>query len=223
MAVQRKINDGITKQRDAVATSKSGQTITVTTTETWVGPHAMLARKQAAVWKFCVSTSLVPSAADSGTLTLVRETKYEIPAEEAALPEPVIEVIWQELRLPVMQHPAFKDIPADRKKKIREKAETEGAEPPTDAAELKLYNLLASGTTEYATGVPVVRKTTAKRKGDVGGGEAWVRGTPPTEVGGTWEWMKSSDERRFDGTTFSQVEEWLGAKEWDDVLYPTGS
>jgi hypothetical protein len=218
--IQRKINDGITRQRDSIATARSGRTITTTTTQTWVGPHALLALKQAASEKYCTGTSLTPSAADGGTLTLVIETSYEIPEEEAALPDPVIEVIWQELRLPVMQHPAFATITPERRKEIRKLAETEGAEPPDVLLELYLYNLLAGGTTEYATGVPVVRRTTAKRNGDVGGGNAWFRDTPPVDVAGGWEWMKTADERRHDGTTYSQVEEWTGAEDWDSVLYP---
>lgn len=220
MAIDRKLNQGITKLRDSVATEKSGQVQTVTTTETWVGPHALLSRKQQAAWKNCKSTSLAPGAADSGTLTLTRERKYEIPEDEAELPPPTVEVLWQELRVPVMQHPAFKDISPENKKKIREAAEKEDSVPPTNEVELKLYNLLAAGTTEYATGVPVIRRNTTQRKGDVGGGNAWVRANPPEEVEGTWEYMKTSDERRQEGETFTQVEEWTGAKIWDPVLYP---
>lgn len=214
------MNQGLTQMRDSVVTSVSGKTVTRTITETWIGEYARLKSKQESSWKTSISTNLQPGDGGNGTLTIVREEKIEL-QEEAELPEPTTEVIWQELRIPVTQHPAFKDLDAETVKKIRKDAESEDGTAPTNEVELKLYNLLAKGVTEYATGVPVVRRNSTKRSGDAGGGNAWVRGNPPVDVSGSWEWMKTADERREDGDTFTLVEEWTGATQWDDTLYPT--
>ena len=225
MAIDRKINQGISKLRDAVATSISGSTITRTITETWVGPYVLLQRKQESVWRTALNTSLTPTAADSGQLTYTYEQKIDLGTEGTQLPEPTIEVIWQELRKPVTEHPAFASLSAETIKAIRDAAEEplEDATLPPEAGEAggQLYDLLIKGVTEYATGVPVVRRNSTKRAGDAGGGNAWTRESPPVSVPGSWEWMKTADERREDGDTFTLVEEWTGANSWDSTLYPS--
>lgn len=223
MATDRKINQGITKQRDVTSTSVSGDTVTRTITETWVGPYDILKKKQEAVWRNVISTGLNPTAADGGQLTITREEKIVSQSANNSLPPATTEVIWQELRLPIAQHPYFSTLTADQVRLIR--AAAEGAEEeatlPPDAGPVgaKLYSLLAAGTTEYATGVPVVRRTSTRRAGNAGGGNAWIRGNPPVNVAGDWDWLKTADERRKDGDTFTLVEEWTGAKEWDTDLY----
>ena len=78
----------------------------------------------------------------------------------------------------------------------------------------------SDGTTEWSTGVPVVRRTTTKRTGKEDKGKAWFRDTPPVDVEGDWEFLKTVNETRRDGKSYTQTEEWTGAKEWDHDLYP---
>lgn len=215
MALIPKLSGGLVQQRSTITTNDEGVT---TETQTWTGPYSQLLIKQNAVRATAKSTSLSPTEADGGVLTITYETA---PTDENAPPD-VIELIWAELRLPVTQHPAFKDIPADRKKAIKTLAETEDATAPSDADELKLYNLLAAGTTEYAVGAPVVRRTRTRRR-NPGGGGAWIRETPPALAPAGYEWLKTANETRKEGKSYTHTEEWTGAETWDAILYPADS
>ena len=69
--------------------------------------------------------------------------------------------------------------------------------------------------------MPVVRRTNTKVNGSLTThGGAWFRDEPPVTVDGQWEWMKTRDERRKDGKSFTRTEEWMGATIWDHDLYP---
>lgn len=216
MAVIRKINTGINKIRDVRTTNDGVQT----KVETWTGPYALLETKQNAIGFSAKSTNLTPDG-PNGTLTIT----YEIPAPEDYQftgSQISIEVVWQELRKPVETAKYFADLTGKQVAAIK-KLIDEGGEEPSEgytAAEIKLYNLLAKGTTEYNTGVPVVRRTTTRKSGNQGGGGAWMRDNPPVDVPGSWEWLKTADERRKDGRSFTLVEEWTAAEEWDKDLYP---
>lgn len=198
------------------ATSSDGMTLSET--ETWTGDYAQLKIKRDAVFLTAKGTSLVPTEAGQGELKITRETTLSGGTRPPSVV--TIEVIWVELRKPVQEHPAFAEMTADEKKQVIKQAE----DPDTNIAEVSasgidLYKLLAAGTTEYAVGVPVVRRTTTNVLGNVGAGNAWIRITPPVEVAGAWEWMKTSDERREVGRRFDQVEEWTGATKWEPILY----
>lgn len=212
MAIQRKIGTGLVKEKSVRATTPTS----ITLTETWTGPYLELQIKQDSVILTSKSTALSPTDAGDGELTIVYESVVE---EEAELPPPVNELIWSELRLPVQEHPAFNGVSAQRKKEIKAAAESEDGTAPTDPAEKKLYDLLAAGTTEYAIGAPVVRRTQTLDRAP-GGGDAWVRATAPTLAPDGYEWLKTANETREESGTYTHTEEWTGAKKWDDILYP---
>jgi hypothetical protein len=209
---------GLVQLRDSVSSSDG---TSVTTTETWIGDYSDLRTKQNSLILQVKGTSLTPTEADQGELTITREVT--IPAYEGnPSPESVvtIEVLWVELRKPVLEHPAFQ-FEISVIKSIQAEAEAEdGGTPPAEPNELKLYELLAKGVNEYAVGVPVVRRTTTNVRGNIGSGNAWIRDTPPVSVTGEWEWLKTADERRQVGRRFDQVEEWTAANTWDEILYP---
>ena len=219
MAVIRKLGTGIIKIRDTRTTNDGTQT----KVETWKGPYKLLEAKQNAIGFTAKSTNLAPDG-PNGILTIT----YEIPAPEDYQftgSQTSIEVVWQELRKPIEQHPMFKNVPATEKKKAKDAAELEGEASEAAAQQLdtiakKLYDFLINGTTDYNTGVPLVRRTKTRMAGSEGGGGAWFRDKPPVSVPGSWEWLKTADERRKDGRAFTLTEEWTGATEWDKELYP---
>jgi hypothetical protein len=187
-------------------------------TETWTGDYAQLVIKRNAVFLTAKGTSLVPTEAGQGELKITRETTLTGGARPPSVV--TIEVIWQELRLPITEFPAFAAMEISVIKGIVAAAEDPDGFAPEEPTELALYNLLSKGTTEYATGVPVVRRTTTNIAGNVGSGNAWYRENPPVEVEGEWEFLKTADDRREVGRRFDKVEEWTGAKVWDPTLYP---
>ena len=222
MAIERKLNEGYSPRRAQVATKLEGATVRSTITETYSGPYAELRLLQDALASVRPATSLQPDQAGNAILTATREETYS-PSTTEEPPPPVIEVLWQELRLPVEQNPAFDILSPAQKKAVRAAAESEAGQEPEDINEKKLYLLLAAGTTEYSTGVPVVRRTSTKRTGDEGGGGAWFRDTPPGSIPPGYEWLKTADERRSEDGSFTLVEEWTGATVWDPDLYPATS
>jgi hypothetical protein len=217
MAIKEKAikGKGIVQLR-SVRTSQEGNTFTET--QTFTGPYADLVAKQNANLG-AKGTNLEPTEANHGKLTLTFESQtsdYHFDGRR----ETFTEVLWQELRKPVETNPCFKDMSeADI---VAVKKAIENGDPIPTEGELvaKLYNKLARGTTEWSTGVPVVRRTTTRVRGDLTGGKAWFRDDPPISVEGDWVWMKTVDERRRDGKSFTKVEEWQGAEEIDEDLYP---
>ncbi len=217
MAINKKSikGSGLVQLRSSY-TSNDGTTLSET--ETWTGDYAALQTKRDEVCLIVKGTSLNPTEASQGELKITRETTLTGGSRPPSVE--TIEVLWVELRKPVQDHPAFAEMTADEKKQVLNQA----ADPDTNIAEVStsgidLYELLAAGTTEYAVGVPVVRKTTTNVQGNLGGGNAWIRSNPPVEVDGAWEWMKTSDERRETGRRFDRVEEWTGATKWNVILY----
>ena len=205
-------------QLRSVRTSQEGTTFREVVTFT--GPYADLVKKQNANLG-AKETHLEPTEANHGRLTITTEKTLE-GVEPDSNHETFIEVVWQELRQSIFLHPMFKDLTDEEIIQIEEAATSRPRQPvPTEGEmQLKLYNYLAKGTTEYSTGVPVVRKTTTRVRGDLAGGNAWFRQNPPIEVDGTWQFVKTADERRRDGKSFTQVEEWTGSKKVDPDLYP---
>ena len=214
MAVIRKLSSAIAKIRDTRTVNDGAQT----KVETWQGPYNLLEAKQNAIGFKAKSTNLAPDG-PNGILTIT----YEVPAPENyefTGSQTSIEVIWQELRRPIETHPMFAGLSAAEIKDAKTKADAGDAEAPTTALVNKLYEYLVKGTTEYSLGVPLVRRTKTRKGGTQGGGKAWIRDTPPVNVPGDWEFLKTADERRKDGKTFTLVEEWTGAEKWDRDLYP---
>jgi hypothetical protein len=208
----------LVKLRNAVSSSDGA---TVTITETWTGDYATLKTKQLSLIMEVKGTTLTPTEAAQGELKIT--TEIPLTSENGKRPPSVqtVEVLWVELRKPVQEHPAFAEMTADEKKEvIRQAADEAVTISEVSTSGIDLYELLAAGTTEYAVGVPVVRRTTTNVQGNIGSGNAWVRGNPPVEVSGSWEWMKTADERRQVGRRFDKVEEWTGANEWNEILYP---
>jgi hypothetical protein len=223
MALQKKPikGSGAIKMRDVI-TANDGTTVQLT--QTWVGPYAELKTKLEAVYLEAKSAALTPTEAGEGELVITYEQQLTADVSKRPPSVETIEVIWSELRQPVETAPAFIDLTADQIKKIRDAAEgpADEAQLPPDAGEAggKLYDLLRKGTTEWVTGVPVIRRTTTNVQGNIAGGNAWFRDTPPDTPPGGWQFIKSADERRQVGYRFDQVEEWIGAKHWDETLYP---
>lgn len=211
--------NGLTQLRSSRSSSDG---TTLTETESWTGAYAELKLKQDAVIARVKGTTLEPTEADHGRLTIVRESV--VPSDgsiESGPFEIITEVLWQELRKPVESHPIFAELSDALIKSAKDKAASDGpAEAPDDELAAKLYSKLVRGNTEYSTGVPLVRRTTTKISGNLTAGNAWFRDTPPVVPPGGWEFLKTADERRRDGTAFNQVEEWTGANEWDPDLYP---
>ena len=216
MALQRKsIKGSGTVKLNSSVSSQDGTT--VTTTETYTGPYAALASMQAGAIANAKSTSLVPTEAGEGRL----EISYEgSPSESSTDSNSVsIEVVWQELRKPIETHKMFRALAADRVAAVRKMAEDGLIGPSSGGAEQKLYEYLVRGVTEWVTGVPVVRRTTKKRTGSLKAGSAWHRGSPPVSIGG-FQFMKTADERHKEKGSYTQIEEWTGAEDWDSQLYP---
>ena len=220
MAVQRKLGYGLVKLHNSV-TSADGTTLT--TTETWTGPYQQLGILQNSVFQKVKATSLTPSSGGDGVLTITREQitdKPEVPKVTT------IEVIWQELRLPVEQHPYFSDMTGSQIAIVKEAAANGvysgfgGIDGLAGVEAYKLAELYEQGHTEYNTGVPVVRRTITGNAGDLTAGNAWFRDTPPLVPAGDWEWLKSADNRRREGNSYTQIEEWIGGKNLSPILYP---
>ena len=203
----------------AVVTSTEGRTLT--TVETWVGPYADLKTKQNSLLN-SKQTHLEPTEAGQGVLKVTTEKKLPENNFNFADKETYTEVIWLELRKKVETHPFFADLEKTDIKRIRDAAQADPPLPvPTEGEPaLKLYNLFLEGTTDYIIGVPMVRETTTKVKGNQKAGKAWVRQKPPIDVPGDWEWMLTSDQRVRDGEGYTQTKEWTAAEKWDEVLYP---
>lgn len=212
---------GLTQLR-SVRTTSDGSSLTET--QTWTGEYALLKIKQDAVQFRAKATNLEPTEADHGKLTITLE--LQLPAESSnQASESYTEVLWQELRQPLGTAPGFEGLTTAEKLAIQKAVES-GAANPTDPmpgdpemAE-RYYNNLARGDNEWSRGVPLVRRTTTRVRGDLAGGNAWYRDTPPVDVDGDWEWMKTADDRRRDGKSFTRTEEWTGANEWDADRYP---
>lgn len=218
MAIQRKLNSGINMLKPTLSSSDGA----TKREEIWQGPYDLLAAKQLAVYRQAKSSMLTQDG-PNGRLVLTYETPasgdYQFPGGET-----ITEVFWAELRKPVETHSAFATLTAASVLQIKKNVEQASgtgtpAPPSSDPTETKLWNLLAKGTTEYSVGVPVVRRTKTKMAGNQGGGSAWKRESPPVSVPGKWEFMKTADERRRDGKTYTQIEEWTGAETWDETLY----
>lgn len=219
MAIQRKLSTALQRQPDQVTISDG----VTTTVQTWVGSYAQCLALQTSTGSACKSSALTQDG-PNGRLTLTFETQpagnYQFQGGETNT-----EVVWTELRKPIGENPYFDSLTTNQRERIQAAvagdaaAQTEVAGMDTIAREL--YDYLIKGVTEYAIGVPVVRRTKTRKSGNQGGGRAWVRDSPPVSVPGDWEWMKTADERRKDGKTFTLVEEWTGATKWDENLYPT--
>lgn len=223
MAIDRKPiqGSGILQLRSSITTERGSH---VTETQTWTGPYDELLLKLRAEYFRTKSTSLSPSMADGGVLTLTYE--WQLPDTSSSQPAiTTYDVTWQTLSHPLQLHPMFDgELPEDIAKALRAAQDPIGG--PALAGELptiskKLYNYLIQGITEYNTGVPLVRRTTTGiLGGTIASGNAWIRESPPVTVSGTWQWLKTADERRSEAHGYTRTEEWTAAKKWDPDIYP---
>lgn len=202
-------------------------TITITDgttmTKTWVynGDYGDLEKLALVQARSAKTVVLQPEPAAQGTLTVTQEE--EVNLADVTDGKPVVELIWQELRKSITEHPHFDSLAPHHKKEIIAAAE----DPEKTASDLsdsvgtpgvELYNLLASGVTEYSIGVPVVRSTTPRAR--VVPKATWVRSKPPLNVPGEWQFLLTAVDFRKEGRSRSLVEEWTGATIWDPILYP---
>ena len=193
--------------------------------DVWEGPMDELITQQASIETSYTSTQITPTKGGHGklTATLTFAPNEDPPAVPTG--DLTIEVEWVELRLPVETNPFFDDLTALNKAIIRKGAldGTAYSALPPMAGDLttaeKLHELIAGGTTEWSTGVPVVRRTT-KNASNITRGSAWFRDTPPVEPEGSWEYLKTADRRTKIGNDISQIEEWTGSAAWDADMYP---
>ena len=218
MAVQRKLGKGIQQVHSSITTEKGN---TFTEVEKFTGPYGELLILLAAIWQSVKSCSLSPQTGGEGELTITRE----LVTDKNNLPKTTtLEVVWQETRMPVECHPAFKLMTSAEVDTVKKKAANgiySGMGDLEHADEAyKLMGLYQRNITEYATGTPVVRRTTSNQRGDLAGGGSWYRNTPPVVPPGDWKWMKTSDDRRREGNSYSQIEEWKGFYDLDETLYP---
>lgn len=211
-------------------TSEWGQQIS--NSDVWEGPMADLIAKQNDIRSSYTTTQLSATKGGHGRLvaTLTINSDGYTPSV-SQIEGATIEVEWMELRKPTEAHPRYNSLTGEIKTKIRSGAIsgvgydkigiTVSGENAQKAVEL--YGLLAGGTTEYSTGVPVVRRTT-KNAFDLTVGWAWYKDNPPINVpmggsGGSWDWMKTTDRRVRVGIDVQRIEEWTGAVEWSSALY----
>lgn len=199
--------------------SNWGKTLSVS--DVWEGPYDELISQRDTIKESYTTTHITPTKGGHGRLVASLTNDPETGEPAAPAGDLTIEVEWVELRLPVESNPAFDAISALDKAKIRKAAQNADADstvPAYAGAAQKLYDLIYKGTTEYSTGVPVIRKTT-KNASNIARGTAWIRDEPPVTITG-WEWLKTSDRRSKVGNDITQIEEWTGAIEWDADLYP---
>lgn len=154
------------------------------------------------------------------------------------LGDPIYEVEWMELQKPLEAHPE-----CGRLKPTRKKYNDNGIESPTgkqrtwdDWADLtgddydttgditlagyKAYR--ARGVESYLVGQPVARRTTYYLRGVQTSG-CYFRQDPPGACGAPltgYEYLKTADRVTKEGNKRTRVEEWTGAEDWDNTLYP---
>ncbi len=201
----------------------------ISDSDVWEGPVDELRALQSDIKRQYTTTGISRTKGGHGRLiaTITTDPADDNPGPPAG--DTSIEVEWVELRLPVESNPKYKDLSAVNKAIIR-KGAMEGktwAELPPMAGDVAvgetLHAKIAAGTTEWSTGVPVVRRTT-KNASNIEKGKAWFRDNPPVTVPkdgeGEWEWLKTTDRRVKIGSDITQVEEWTGSEEWDHDHYP---
>lgn len=220
-------NTNLTRLRQSIETTVGERSATFRTTEVWAGPYALLKLKQESLWASASSSTLTPDDAGHGTLTVVYELTRTLPVGEGEEePGPVYELIWQELRKPVEEHPHFADLTSENHAAIAAALSGEADPPTTPAEAVELYALKIKGVTEYAIGVPVIRATESGLTARPSSTPCWVRDNPPAGSGGPagYEWMLTACEIRQEGTAkapvWSRSREWTGAEAWDSILYP---
>lgn len=230
MSVLRKISDTIV-DRGLVQSLRDGELFE---SNTWEGSLAQVQEKFEAEknnWQTASAQRNGPNIVLTLERTLPASQDY--PHDRGG--EETIEVIWREVMLPIRQIPSVvsaiqaETITAD-KLAVYEKNAIEGIydiDPFDEGEASTIYTeyvkLLQKGITEFPSAVPVVRRTTSRQNASqnrLGLGQAYIRDEPPTTVPGDWEWLKTSDERRRDGRTYTQVEEWTGGKELSTLIYP---
>ena len=220
MALQRKAIKGSgTVKLNSTVTSQNGTVIT--TVDTYTGPYETLKGLQTASMATAKTTSLTPTEAGEGKLDITIEIENEGFSTDTKR-SVSIEVVWQELRKPIETHKMFAKLSTKEIAEVRKLVEDGKPGPTTAGVKQKLYDYLAKGVTEWVTGVPVVRRTTTKAFASsktMKAGSAWVRSAPPISLPG-WQFMKTSDERHKEKGSYTQIEEWTGAEEWDKGIYP---
>ena len=154
--------------------------------------------------------------------------------------EETIEIIWREVQISIRQAKPILDGVANNSIDLqyldiidRDIANGTAKDPyfeTEDDDHYKIMNeyarLIRRGITTFATAVPVVRRTISRQNVNqhrMNPGEAYVRDSPPITPPGDWEWLKTADERRRDGRTYTQVEEWTGGKDLSWLLYPSAT
>ena len=198
-----------------------------TVSDVWEGTMAELLAHRDSIMGAYTTTQISPTKGGHGRL--VASITNESPGGGSPGPtgDETIEVEWVELRLPVEKNSFFHDLTNETKGVIRKLA-TAGAKADelsviTDGSDwaivFALYELIAGGTSDYSTGVPVVRRTT-RGAGSLTKGSAWYRETPPATIPGDWEFLKTCDRRTKVGGTVHRIEEWTGSAQWDTDLYP---
>lgn len=216
MAHRSKYGTGIVELKPLVAWENGRQV----TSRVWEGPYDTLAAKLEAEKAGYQTMRLSPTTAGQGRL---EASNPETPGESSGGSETVLEVEWVELTRSLHDHPKFvmlseKDHSlVDEAIAERSASIVEGADDPATAR--ALYRRLVKGQTDYTISVPVCRRTTPASLSQKSGG-AWFLDDPPAaiKVDG-WTYMKTSDRITRTGQARSRVEEWTGAKSWDDVVY----
>lgn len=218
MAIRRRRANNIVKLNNRITTDRSAGTRLVT--ETWVGPYDQLLIKQQAVESLASSTDLLPGDADTGILTITTATAPANPNPGTGSNE-TIEVEWVELRKKLEDHPRYSAIDDNDRRKIRAAINNPNPDqsPAISGLALDLYLKLLRGQTDYSLAVPVIRRTSTGFV-QISSGGAWFRQSPPISVGGAWQFLKTADRILIQGRTFTRVEEWTGAEEWDADIYP---
>lgn len=135
----------------------------------------------------------------------------------------VIEYGWLSIDKDIRYHPWFQDLTLQEREEIDEALGSN--EPNTSEFSLRqegLYEKLRRGQESYVLYAPVVSRVSySLAQPNIA--EVGQLTSPPGNVGGGWDWMKTNDgavRRGGEGALWERREEWTGAEEWDPDIYP---
>lgn len=234
MSVSRKISDAVVNKGIGSQMIRDGE---IVESQSWEGSLEQMQgifEQEKFNWQVIRARRNGPNWELTGERTIVADENAQHPRQD----EETIEVIWREVMLGIRQAPGILTALATgtitaEKLTIYDKNAEQGIydiDPFDDPGSLPIYTqyveLLKRKIFNFPSAVPVVRLTRSfqnKSRNRLGLGQAYVRSTPPIQVPGNWEWLKTTDERRRTGATYTQVEEWTGGTEQSTLIYPTSS
>ncbi len=167
-------------------------------------------------------------------VTLEAASDQSSEAGFGAIGEPIYELEWAELELPLERHPKCGTLKADRPAGDDEKKRTwDDWADFTDADydgtgggkwSLATYKALKeAGHETYNVAMPIARSTTYYRRNPSGvGAGMYTKINPPGKCQAPstgWQYLKTADRMVREGRLRTRVQEWTGAPEWNSDIY----